>query len=158
MPEEIKKWTTQADVPGFQPTEVCETVKVHADVGDSFMVINRSDFVPGLHRMFKGAVEEVTKLSAALEKALAALPSAIEDGEYRDANYVVTQMKRHFGTASFTAEVEARVRAMFPKQAAATDAASAVGVAVNMATDAATGDPESAQTAAAVAGARARSK
>lgn len=58
---------------------------------------------------------------AALDSALGKLPAAIAAGEYKDPDYVVRQMKPHFGPDLFTADVEARIRAMFASRGKSAD-------------------------------------
>lgn len=54
------------------------------------------------------------KDQAALDAALRKLPAQVKSGEYKDADYVVTSMRAHFGADLFSEEMETAVRALFP--------------------------------------------
>ncbi|WP_416048952.1 HeH/LEM domain-containing protein [Cupriavidus basilensis] len=86
----------------------CETVKVVSPVSEGnplgFIVINKSDLT-NEHELFEARRQPVAA-RIDLDTALASLP-----GEYTDAEYVVTQMRAHFGDL-FTADDESKVRSL----------------------------------------------
>lgn len=92
-----------------EPVDCREMMQLHGYVATAPGVAGSSGLPPAQ----EAASVAASTMQEQLDGALGKLPGLIEAGTYKDADFVVTQMRTHFGEL-FTDEVEAKVRGMFP--------------------------------------------